>query len=46
MYKCAQCKKELTLSELQKLPSLKCLYCGYKILYKIRPPVVKKIKAR
>ncbi|MBD3230603.1 MAG: DNA-directed RNA polymerase subunit P [Candidatus Lokiarchaeota archaeon] len=46
MYECGRCKKEITLSEMGSLPGIKCSYCGYRILYKVRPPVVKKIKAR
>ncbi|MHA1409116.1 MAG: DNA-directed RNA polymerase subunit P [Candidatus Odinarchaeia archaeon] len=46
MYVCSECKKEVTLEGLKTLPGIKCPYCGSRILYKSRPPIVKKIKAR
>ncbi len=27
-------------------PEIKCPFCGYRVLRKIRPPVVKRVKAR
>ncbi|MHA1311281.1 MAG: DNA-directed RNA polymerase subunit P [Candidatus Helarchaeota archaeon] len=46
MYECGECKKEINAMDMNSLPGIKCPQCGYRILYKIRPPVVKKIKAR
>ncbi|MHA1237973.1 MAG: DNA-directed RNA polymerase subunit P [Candidatus Odinarchaeia archaeon] len=45
-YRCGQCGGEVTSEELKTLPGVKCPYCGYRILYKTRPPIVKKVKAR
>jgi len=46
MYECAGCGKEVKSTDLGQLPGIKCPNCGYRILYKRRPPVVKKVKAR
>ncbi|MCK4281490.1 MAG: DNA-directed RNA polymerase subunit P [Candidatus Lokiarchaeota archaeon] len=47
MYYCARkgCNKEVTRDELKALPGIKCSHCGYRILYKKRPGVIKRIKA-
>ncbi|RLF12288.1 MAG: DNA-directed RNA polymerase subunit P [Thermoprotei archaeon] len=44
-YRCGRCGRTFTLEELQRLPWVRCPYCDSRIIYKIRPPVVKKIKA-
>ena len=46
IYICGRCKKEISYEDLKVLPGVKCPYCGYRILYKSRPPVIKKILAR
>lgn len=46
IYVCGQCKKEVSFEGLKMLQGIKCPYCGYRILYKVRPPVVKKIISR
>lgn len=43
MYKCGNCGKTI---ELGREDPVRCPFCGYKILLKTRPQVVKKIKAR
>jgi len=43
-YKCINCKKVVTLDEIGS--KAKCPYCSSKILIKLRPKVVKLIKAR
>ena len=43
-YEWVRCKTIVTIEELAILPELKCI-CGYKVLKKIRPSVVKQIKA-
>ncbi|MEM2109954.1 MAG: DNA-directed RNA polymerase subunit P [Candidatus Odinarchaeota archaeon] len=45
-YICGSCKKEVTIENLKTMPGIKCPYCGYRILYKVRPPIVKKIICR
>lgn len=44
VYICHTCSKEVTPEGLKTLPGVKCPYCGGRILYKIRPPVVKRVK--
>lgn len=46
-YVCArkECKMEIDEAKLASLPGIKCPYCGYRILYKKRPSIIKRIKA-
>ncbi len=41
MYKCLNCGKSISLEEVGK--RIRCPYCGYRILMKERPKVVKKV---
>lgn len=43
MYKCAKCS-----AAIEELPAgaVRCPACGYRILYKERAPVAKKVSAR
>ena len=43
-YICYSCSKEVTDEDITK--RIRCPYCGGKILFKKRPEVVKKVKAR
>ncbi|RLE66265.1 MAG: DNA-directed RNA polymerase subunit P [Thermoprotei archaeon] len=50
IYVCAKCGKEFYREEMRLLPDpeyqrTQCPYCGYKIVYKKRSAVYKKIKA-
>lgn len=46
-YECVKCGAVVTLKELElRGGGVKCTYCGYRVLKKIRPPVVKRIQAR
>ncbi|NVM30853.1 MAG: DNA-directed RNA polymerase subunit P [Candidatus Helarchaeota archaeon] len=45
-YRCGRCGKEVTKKGLESLPGVKCPHCGFRILYKQRPPIVQKLKAR
>jgi DNA-directed RNA polymerase subunit P len=45
-YECLRCGKKVTRGDLAAMPELKCPQCGYKILKKARPPIVKHVKAR
>ncbi|GBE55516.1 MAG TPA: DNA-directed RNA polymerase subunit P [Euryarchaeota archaeon] len=42
MYRCGNCGKEV---DLGKDDSARCPFCGYKILFKIRPQRAKRVKA-
>ena len=43
-YECVRCGTRVTSEQLRQLPEIKCI-CGYRILKKTRPPVVKQVKA-
>lgn len=44
MYNCINCGKEVSEEELKK--RIRCPYCGYRILLKRSPEIVKKVRAR
>jgi DNA-directed RNA polymerase subunit P len=43
-YACMRCGTLVSQSELSRLPEIKCI-CGFRVFTKVRPPVVKTIKA-
>jgi len=46
LYECINCSYRVTSEELATTPEIKCPSCGYRILKKVRPPIVKHVKAR
>jgi len=44
VYSCMRCGTPVTQSELNRLPEIKCI-CGFRVFAKLRPPVVKSLKA-
>jgi len=44
MYACLRCGSKVSNSELSRLPEIKCI-CGFRVFTKIRPPIVKTVKA-
>ena len=44
IYKCVNCGTTVKSDELKRLPEIKCI-CGYRILKKVRPQVIKQVKA-
>ncbi len=44
VYECVRCGTPVSAEELAQLPEIKCI-CGYRILRKARPSVVKQVKA-
>jgi len=44
VYECVRCGTRTTQEELSALPEVKCI-CGYRVFRKVRPTVVKQIKA-
>jgi len=47
VYECVKCGAKVALDELElRGGGVKCTYCGYRVLRKIRPPVVKRIKTK
>jgi DNA-directed RNA polymerase subunit P len=46
VYECVKCGAPVALEELElRGGGVKCTHCGYRVLKKIRPPVVKRVKA-
>ena len=44
MYSCLRCGTKVSNSELNRLPEIKCI-CGFRVFTKVRPPIVKTVKA-
>lgn len=44
-YKCVQCGATITSDQYALLLEIKCPNCGYRVLRKIRSPIVKRVKA-
>jgi len=44
IYSCLRCGTNATNTELSRLPEIKCI-CGFRVFTKVRPPVVKSVKA-
>jgi DNA-directed RNA polymerase subunit P len=44
VYTCMRCGTPVTQTELSRLPEIKCI-CGFRVFSKLRPPVVKSLKA-
>ena len=44
IYSCLRCNTKVSNSELGRLPEIKCI-CGFRVFTKIRPPIVKTVKA-
>ncbi|MBS7647253.1 MAG: DNA-directed RNA polymerase subunit P [Candidatus Bathyarchaeia archaeon] len=47
VYECLRCGARVSTEELElRGGEIKCTVCGYRVLKKIRPPVVKRIQAK
>ena len=44
VYSCLRCGTTVSNSELTRLPEIKCI-CGFRVFTKVRPPIVKTVKA-
>ena len=44
IYSCLRCDTRVSNTELSRLPEIKCI-CGFRVFTKVRPPVVKTVKA-
>ena len=44
VYTCLRCNTKVNNSELNRLPEIKCI-CGFRVFTKVRPPIVKTVKA-
>lgn len=45
-YECVNCGTQVEYRELEKYITFKCPQCGYRIFRKVRPPIIKRVKAR
>ena len=43
-YTCLRCGTPVSNIELSRLPEIKCI-CGFRVFSKLRPPIVKTVKA-
>ena len=43
LYTCLRCNTKVSVSELSRLPEIKCI-CGFRVFTKVRRPVVKSVK--
>ena len=43
-YSCLRCSTIVSNIELGRLPEIKCI-CGFRVFTKVRPPIVKTVKA-
>jgi len=47
LYECVRCGAKVAINELEmRGGGVKCTICGYRVLKKKRPPVVKRVLAR
>ena len=44
IYSCLRCDTKVSVSELSRLPEIKCI-CGFRVFTKVRRPIVKSVKA-
>ena len=44
IYSCLRCNTRVSSSELNRRPEIKCI-CGFRVFTKVRPPIVKTVKA-
>jgi len=45
VYECVKCGAKVPLEELDlRGGKVKCIICGYRVLKKVRPPVVKRVR--
>ena len=44
VYSCLRCATKVSSAELSRLPEIKCI-CGFRVFTKVRPPIVKTMKA-
>ena len=44
VYSCLRCATKVSSTELSRLPEIKCI-CGFRVFTKVRPPIIKTVKA-
>jgi len=45
-YRCVQCGSNLFMDQLSIMLETKCPNCGFRVLRKVRPAIVKQVKAQ
>jgi DNA-directed RNA polymerase subunit RPC12/RpoP len=46
VYECVRCGSKVPLEDLEmRGGQVKCIICGYRVLRKVKPPVVKRVPA-
>jgi len=45
IYRCMRCGRVFSKLEMETLPGIRCPYCGFRIVEKIRPAIPKRVKA-
>jgi len=45
LYTCMRCGRVFSKPEMEILPGIRCPYCNFKIIMKVRSPMVKRIPA-
>jgi len=45
IYECVNCGARITSEQVSLTPEIKCPNCGFRVLKKMRPPVVKRVKS-
>lgn len=44
-YRCGRCGYQISdLREFESIPGTRCPICNYRIFYKVRPPIVKRLR--
>jgi len=47
VYECVKCGAKVPLDELDlRGGKVKCIICGYRVLKKVRPPIVKRVQSK
>jgi len=47
IYECVRCGAKVATKELElRGGGIKCTFCGYRVLKKIRPPVIKRVSTK
>lgn len=44
VYECTACHTIIEPDKLKTLPGVRCIMCGFRVLTKKRPPIIKRLK--
>ncbi len=45
IYECVRCGAKVSAEDIEKRGEVQCPECRYRVLKKIRPPIIKRVKA-